>query len=151
MSRAKSFAVAHPWHPSPRPAVAQSTKCVSSETSAGSSQQKHLSAVLQDLCPFSQFVIKLTESNLTEQISTPKVIFFKYSNCKHTHVHTHTHAHTATCSAAGLWTALYAPLLIPKINSSAHLRPSNTTLTPTAGGILLERNVPLRPRCETSV
>lgn len=46
---------------------------------------------------------------------------------------------TTTTTTPGLWTALYAPLLIPKINSSAHLCPSNTTLTPTAGGILLEK------------
>lgn len=40
------------------------------------------------------------------------------------------------------WTldlCLHARLLIPKINSCAHLCPSNTTLTPTAGGILLEK------------
>lgn len=40
------------------------------------------------------------------------------------------------------WTldlCLHGPLLIPKINSSAHLCPQNTTLTPTAGGILTEK------------
>ena len=52
---------------------------------------------------------------------------------------------------SGLWTCLHARLLIPKINSSAHLCPSNTTLTPTTGGILLERNVPLWLHGETSV
>lgn len=35
---------------------------------------------------------------------------------------------------------LHARLLIPKINSCAHLCPYNTTLTPTAGGILSEKN-----------
>lgn len=34
---------------------------------------------------------------------------------------------------------LHARLLIPKINSCAHLRPYNTTLTPTTGGILSEK------------
>lgn len=34
---------------------------------------------------------------------------------------------------------LHARLLIPKINSCAHLCPYNTTLTPTAGGILSEK------------
>lgn len=51
------------------------------------------------------------------------------------------------------WTldlCLHAPLLIPKINSSAHLCPSKTTLTPTTGGILSEKNVPLWLHGETS-
>lgn len=51
------------------------------------------------------------------------------------------------------WTldlCLHAPLLIPKINSSAHLCPSNTTLTSTTGGILPEKNVPLWLHGETS-
>lgn len=58
------------------------------------------------------------------------------------------------CSTTSGWTldlCLHAPLLIPKINSSAHLCPSNTTLTPTTGGILSEKNVPLWLHGETSV
>lgn len=35
----------------------------------------------------------------------------------------------------------HARLLIPKINSCAHLCPSNTTLTPTAGGILSKKKL----------